>query len=172
MVNRIEYVIGSCPLGRLLVAATTRGVCLVDLGDRDEDLARRLLEEFPYAELAPQPTGEVTKWRGAIADYLDGRTRHLDVPLDVRGSRFQRRVWAALGAIPRGETRSYSDVARAIGLPHGARAVARACAANPAPVVTPCHRVIEKSGGLGGYSRGVWRKRALLRLEDEGRSGV
>jgi len=147
------------------VAATERGVCFVDLGARDADLTRRLLKEFPFADFERSPSGRTLQWSRAILDYLHGDSAKIDVPLDVSGSRFQRRVWAALRSIPRGETRSYSDIARAVGSPQGARAVARACAANPVPVVTPCHRVIEKSGRLGGYARGVRRKRQLLRLE-------
>jgi AraC family transcriptional regulator of adaptative response/methylated-DNA-[protein]-cysteine methyltransferase len=165
MGRRIEYVLETCPLGRVLVAATERGVCFVDLGAKDADLTRRLLNEFPFADFERSRSGETEQWSRAIVNYLHGESEKIDVPLDVSGSRFQRRVWAALRRIPRGETRSYSDVARAIGVPRGARAVAQACAANPLPVVTPCHRVIEKSGRLGGYARGVWRKRKLLRLE-------
>ena len=167
MASRIEYVVGACPLGRVLVAATERGVCFVDLGSRDADLTRRLRDEFPFAEFERSRSGEAVRWSRAIVDYLQGGSEKIEVPLDVSGSRFQRRVWAALRRIPRGETRSYSDVARAVGVPRGARAVAQACAANPVPVVTPCHRVIEKGGGLGGYARGVRRKRQLLRLERE-----
>jgi AraC family transcriptional regulator of adaptative response/methylated-DNA-[protein]-cysteine methyltransferase len=165
MGSRIEYVLEACPLGRVLVAATERGVCFVDLGDDDADLTRRLLTEFPFAECERSRSMDTEQWSRGIVDYLYGKVETIDVPLDVSGSRFQRRVWAALRKIPRGETRSYSDVAREIGVPRGARAVAQACAANPVPVVTPCHRVIEKSGRLGGYARGVWRKRQLLRLE-------
>lgn len=165
MARRIEYVVGACPLGRVLVAATERGVCFVDLGARDADLTRRLLGEFPFAEFERIRSGKTVEWSRAIVDYLRGESKEIDVPLDVSGSQFQRRVWAALRRIPRGETRSYSEIARGIGVPQGARAVAQACAANPVPVVTPCHRVIEKSGRLGGYARGIRRKRQLLRLE-------
>jgi AraC family transcriptional regulator of adaptative response/methylated-DNA-[protein]-cysteine methyltransferase len=165
MGRRIEYVIETCPLGRVLVAATDRGVCFVDLGAKDADLTTRLRKEFPFAECDRRRSREIALWSRLIVDYLNGEVERIDVPLDVSGSRFQRRVWAALRKIPRGETRSYSDVARAIGVPRGARAVAQACAANPVPVVTPCHRVIEKGGVLGGYARGIWRKRQLLQLE-------
>lgn len=167
MGERIEYVLETCPLGRVLVAATERGVCFVDLGSRDADLTRRLRNEFPFAECERSRSRETEQWSRQVVDYLHGEVGRIDVPLDVSGSRFQRRVWAALRKIPRGETRAYSDIARAIGVPQGARAVAQACAANPVPVVTPCHRVIEKSGRLGGYARGVWRKRQLLQLESD-----
>jgi len=165
MAERIEYVLGSCPLGWALVAATARGVCFVDLGARESELIDRLRSEFPFGDFERGRSREITQWSGAVIDYLHGKCEKIEVPLDVRGSRFQRRVWAALRRIPRGQTRSYSDIARAIGAPRGARAVARACAANPVPVVTPCHRVIEKSGRLGGYARGVERKRQLLEIE-------
>jgi AraC family transcriptional regulator of adaptative response/methylated-DNA-[protein]-cysteine methyltransferase len=167
MGSRIEYVLDACPLGRVLVAATERGVCFVDLGDQDADLTRRLRNEFPFAEFERSRSETIEEWSRLIVEYLHGEVEKIDVPLDVSGSRFQRRVWAALRRIPRGETRSYSDVASAIGVPRGARAVAQACAANPVPVLTPCHRVIEKSGRLGGYARGVWRKRRLLQLEGD-----
>ncbi len=161
----IEYSLRSTPLGRLLVAGTQRGVCFVDFGSRDGELLERLAREFPFADCRPARGPSVRSWANQIAGCVDGRADRVGVPLDVRGSRFQRRVWAALRRIPRGETLAYSDVARKIGRPTAARAVARACASNPTPVVTPCHRVIEKGGGLGGYARGVRRKRRLLQME-------
>ena len=161
----IDYRTRSCSLGTVLVAGTRRGVCYVRFGARALELRRRLEREFPYARFREVSRGPVSRWSDAVAAYVDGRTAELDVPLDVCGSAFQRRVWRALREIPRGETRAYSEVARAVGSPHGARAVARACATNPAPVLTPCHRVVERGGGLGGYAGGVKRKRALLRLE-------
>ena len=163
--ERIHYCIRASRLGRLLVAGTGRGVCFVRFGARDAELVRLLESEFAFAEVARVRSGSVPEWAEQIVGYVDGRSEALDVPLDVRGSRFQKRVWSALGRIPRGQTRAYSDVAAAIGAPRAARAVARACASNPALVVTPCHRVIEKSGGLGGYAAGVRRKAALLANE-------
>jgi len=161
----IDYRVCACSLGRLLVAGTSRGVCYVRFGVQDRELRGRLEHEFPYARFCEVADGNVKRWSDSVAAYVDGSTTRVDVPLDVRGSAFQRRVWRALGDIPRGETRSYSEVARAVGTPRGARAVARACATNPVVVVTPCHRVVERAGGLGGYSGGVGRKRALLRTE-------
>jgi AraC family transcriptional regulator of adaptative response/methylated-DNA-[protein]-cysteine methyltransferase len=160
----LTYAIRETRLGPLLIAATRTGVCFVRFGaDRDE-LESALSDEFPFADA--QPGGErVAKMSEAIADYVDGRSTEVGVPLDVRGSCFQRRVWKELAAIPRGETRSYSDVARAVGLPRGARAVARACASNPVPVVVPCHRVVEQGGRVGGYNGGAHRKLCLLRNE-------
>lgn len=161
----IDYRMRACSLGRLLVAGTGRGVCYVRFGAQDGELQRRLEQEFPYASFREVANGSIKRWSDAVADYVDGEVAVVDVPLDVSGSAFQRRVWRALRGIPRGETRAYSDVARAVGSPNGARAVARACATNPVAVVTPCHRVVEQSGKLGGYAGGVARKRALLRVE-------
>ncbi|MDH3685292.1 MAG: methylated-DNA--[protein]-cysteine S-methyltransferase [Myxococcales bacterium] len=161
----IDYRVRACSLGQLLVAGTSRGVCYVRFGAQDDELRGRLEDEFPYARFCEVADGDVKRWSDLVAAYVDGATTRVDVPLDVRGSAFQRRVWRALGDIPRGETRSYSEVALALGNPRAARAVARACATNPVVVVTPCHRVVARAGGLGGYSGGVARKRALLRTE-------
>ncbi len=147
------------------MAGTQRGVCFVDFGTSDRELRERLAREFPFADCRAVRGPLVRSWADRIAHCMDGRSDRASVPLDVRGSQFQRRVWAALRRIPRGQTRAYSDVARRIGRPTATRAVARACASNPTPVVTPCHRVIEKGGGLGGYARGVRRKRRLLEIE-------
>lgn len=162
--ENLDYGIRETRLGLLLVAATQRGVCLVRFGASERSLAATLAKEFPYAPLM-RSEAKISVWSDAIVAYVDGRTEQVDLPLDVRGSLFQRRVWKELAAIPRGETRSYSDVARAVGAPRGARAVAQACASNPTPIVIPCHRVIEKGGGLGGYAFGARRKRRLLRSE-------
>ena len=162
--SNLDYTIRNTDLGLLLVAATRTGVCLLRFGTRESELSAELAHEFPFAT-ARRADVRLARWSGAIADYVDGRSARVEVPLDVRGSCFQRRVWKELAAIPRGETRSYSDVAQAIGLPGGARAVARACAANPVPIVVPCHRVVEKSGRLGGYNGGPQRKLQLLRSE-------
>ena len=161
----IDYRTRVCSLGRILVAGTRRGVCYVRFGATDGELRRRLEQEFPYATFREVSSGRVERWSGAVVDYVDGEATVVDVPLDVSGSAFQRRVWQALREIPRGETRAYSEVARAVGSPNGARAVARACATNPVAVVTPCHRVVGRGGMLGGYAGGVARKRALLRVE-------
>jgi AraC family transcriptional regulator of adaptative response/methylated-DNA-[protein]-cysteine methyltransferase len=162
--SNLDYTIRNTDLGLLLVAATRAGVCLLRFGARESELVAELVHEFPFAT-ARRDDARLAGWSGAIADYVDGRSACVEVPLDVRGSCFQRRVWKELEAIPRGETRCYSDVAQAIGLPGGARAVARACAANPVPIAVPCHRVIEKSGRLGGYNGGPRLKLQLLRSE-------
>jgi AraC family transcriptional regulator of adaptative response/methylated-DNA-[protein]-cysteine methyltransferase len=156
--------LASCRLGRLLVAATPRGVCRVGFAETDAELEKELAEEFPFAPLE-RDGGRAPAWCLAIADYVDGRRSRLDLPCDVRASRFQRRVWDALRRIPRGSTRSYSELAASLGLPRGARAVARACATNPVTVVVPCHRVVAADGSLGGYRYGLERKRALLARE-------
>jgi AraC family transcriptional regulator of adaptative response/methylated-DNA-[protein]-cysteine methyltransferase len=163
--SAIHYCVRDCALGCLLVAATPRGVCFVRFGGGQPELEQRLKNAFPFAAIERADAGAVVAWGEALADYVDGRASSAEVPLDVSGSRFEQRVWAALRQIPQGETRSYSEIARAVGNPRGARAVARACAENPAAVVIPCHRVIEASGALGGYGGGVSRKRALLERE-------
>jgi AraC family transcriptional regulator of adaptative response/methylated-DNA-[protein]-cysteine methyltransferase len=162
--TRIVYAIAPCALGWLLVAATERGLCAVRLGDSAEGLACDLAGEFPAAELQ-RDEGELSNWLHALLAYLDGRPARLDLPLDVRATAFQRRVWEALRAIPAGETRSYSEVAAAIGQPAATRAVANAVAANPAALVIPCHRVIRANGDAGGYRWGRARKEALLARE-------
>ena len=160
----IRYTIAESPLGPLLVAATERGVCSVQLGDESEALARALRAEFPRADVRVDETGLRPQVR-ALLDYLEGQRPHPDLPLDVQGTAFQRRVWEELRRIPPGETASYGDVAVRIGQPTAARAVARACATNPAALVTPCHRVVGADGSVGGYRWGVARKRKLLERE-------
>lgn len=144
----LRYAIGDGPHGRTIVAATSRGICWVALGDRDETLRAELLREFPNARLAED--------EGPLRDVLDGR----DAKLDVRGTEFQRRVWRALRAIPPGQTRTYGELARQLGT--SPRAVARACASNRIALLIPCHRVIAETGELTGYRWGLERKRALL----------
>ena len=160
----IAYTVEPCPLGRLLVAATARGICAIKLGDEEGALEAALRAEFDRARLRRDAEG-LGPWVAAIVRHLEGDLPHLDLPLDVQGTAFQRRVWQELQAIPFGETRSYGQVARAIGQPKAARAVAQACAANPAALVVPCHRVVRQDGRPGGYRWGVERKEALLRRE-------
>lgn len=167
--TRIAYAIVPCPLGRLLVAATERGICRISLGDGAAELESGLRSEFPAAEIR-RDDATLGKWVEAILRHLEGREPHLDLPLDVRATAFQRRVWETLRAIPYGNTRSYAEVARAIGKPRATRAVARACATNPAALVIPCHRVVRENGSPGGYRWGVERKEALLARERGDRS--
>ncbi|MGH2532142.1 MAG: bifunctional DNA-binding transcriptional regulator/O6-methylguanine-DNA methyltransferase Ada [Thermomicrobiales bacterium] len=160
----ISFTIVDSPFGRMLVAATARGVCAVQFGDADEALTAMLRREFPAAAIH-RDDGVAGAWVQAVVDRVSGTHPHLDIPLDVRATAFQRRVWDALRTIPIGATRTYGEVAQAIGQPDAARAVARACAENPVAVVVPCHRVVRADGGPGGYRWGVERKQALLAQE-------
>jgi len=160
----ITYAIVDSVLGRLLVAATARGVCAVKLGASDRALKSDLTAEFPGAVVRPGPLPE--RWARVIAAAVDGRPATTpDVPLDVQGTAFQWTVWTALQTIPAGETRSYGEVAAGIGRPRAVRAVARACASNPVALVVPCHRVVPAAGGTGGYRWGAERKAKLIARE-------
>ncbi len=161
---RIRFTVVASRLGRLLVAATSRGVCAVMLGDSDGTLERALRDEYPRAEVL-RGDARLSEWVARIVGSLAGDSESLLVPLDLPGTAFQWKVWGALRQIPRGATRSYREVAEAIGRPTAARAVARACATNHAPLLIPCHRVVREDGGLGGYRWGVERKRKLLEAE-------
>jgi AraC family transcriptional regulator of adaptative response/methylated-DNA-[protein]-cysteine methyltransferase len=161
---RLGYTIVPCPLGRLLVAATKQGVSAVYLGDKEGPLKRSLAEEYPRAQILRDRNGMMA-WVSAILRHLRGKEPHLELPLDVQATAFQRRVWEELQKIPYGSTRSYSEVARAIGKPSAIRAVARACATNPVSIVVPCHRAVRGDGNLAGYRWGLERKRALLQHE-------
>jgi O-6-methylguanine DNA methyltransferase len=160
----IRYAVLDSPLGRLLVAATTRGLCGVRLGDSDAALEAELRAEFPQARLSRDPAG-LGRWGREILRHLEGDTQRVDVPLDLHATAFQQRVWDALRKIPSGQTRTYAQIAKALGAPGAARAVARACATNPVAVVVPCHRVIRGDGDLAGYRWGLARKGALLERE-------
>jgi O-6-methylguanine DNA methyltransferase len=160
----IGYTIVDSPLGRLLVGATARGVCAVRLGRSDAALVAELEREHPDVELRRDGT-PLAPWVNALLRHVAGAGPRLDLPLDVRATAFQRRVWQALRAIPYGETRTYGDVAEAVGQPGAARAVAQACALNPVALVIPCHRVVRRDGDPGGYRWGVERKRLLLEQE-------
>jgi len=157
----IAYATGNSSLGRLLVAATEHGVCSVKAGRGDDELLRALRMEFPRARISKGQRAR--RFLDALNDHLSGQEVRL--PVDVRGTDFQLKVWMALRGIPMGETRSYSDVARMIGEPQAVRAVANACASNPVPLIIPCHRVIRKDGSLGGYGLGIGRKKTLLSTE-------
>ena len=170
----IHYAIASSPLGRLLVGATERGISAVYIGESDETLRAELRKEYPRATLlAEKPTGGESRkqrlgaWVEKILAHLRGREPHLDLPTDVQATAFQRRVWEELRRIPYGATRTYTQVAKAIGKPAAIRAVARACATNPTSVVVPCHRVIREDGNLAGYRWGIGRKQSLLEHELE-----
>jgi AraC family transcriptional regulator of adaptative response/methylated-DNA-[protein]-cysteine methyltransferase len=160
----IAWTIRETSLGSLLVAATPRGVCFSAFGEDARALEAALAAEFPFASLRRDDAG-LAAWSDLLVAGVDGDGARGEVPLDVAGSRFQRRVWDALRAIPRGQTRAYGEVAAALGAPRAARAVAQACAQNRVPVAIPCHRVVPRAGGTGGYAFGAWRKRALLARE-------
>ena len=166
---QIHYTIVGSPLGRLLVAATERGISALYLGKDDGPLESSLRKEYPRAEIQRDRNG-LEGWVGKILEHLRGREPNLDLPTDVQATAFQRRVWEELRRIPYGTTRTYSQVARAIGKPKAIRAVARACATNPVSVVVPCHRVVREDGNLAGYRWGLERKLALLEHESAGRN--
>ena len=165
----IRYSIVDCPLGRLLVAATSRGVCSIAMGSNDAELIHRLRREYPSATVDPDAS-PLSEWVQTIVGHVTGRQRHVDVPLDIRATAFQWQVWRALAAIPYGETRTYSAIAADIGRPTAVRAVAQACAANPVALAIPCHRVVGAGGRVAGYRWGIERKRRLLGLEQGARS--
>jgi len=161
---RIGYTIANSSLGKVLVGATDRGVSAVYLGEKESSLVAALRKEYPKAELA-RASGESDAWLKEILSRVEGSAPRVDLPLDVKATAFQRRVWQELQKIPRGTTRSYAQVARAVGKPGSVRAVARAIATNPTSVVVPCHRVIRTDGSLAGYRWGIQRKQKLLERE-------
>ena len=160
----IVYTVVDSPLGALLVAATERGLCKIDIGDDGSDLEAGLAREFHRADLRRDDEA-LTALVADVLARIEGRAPAGDLPLDVQGTAFQRRVWEELQRIPVGETRTYGDVAAAIGAPRASRAVGSACGANPVPVVVPCHRVLPSTGGVGNYGLGPARKRHLLEQE-------
>jgi AraC family transcriptional regulator, regulatory protein of adaptative response / methylated-DNA-[protein]-cysteine methyltransferase len=168
--EQIRYLVSDCSLGKVLVAATERGLCAVTLGDNARAMECELRERFPAAEVEAASTederlGETAR---AVISRMTEHPAALDLPLDLRATAFEQRVWRLLQTIPRGETRSYSAVAAELGQPRAVRAVARACARNPLALVVPCHRVVGKNGQLTGYRWGKERKEKLLKLESAG----
>ena len=161
---KINYTVVSSPLGRLLVGATARGISALYLGKVDVTLESALREEYPRAEIRRDRNG-LEGWVKQILEHLRGREPNLDLPTDVQATAFRRRVWEELRKIPYGATRTYSQVAQAIGKPRAIRAVARACATNPVSVIVPCHRVVRQDGNLAGYRWGLDRKQTLLEHE-------
>jgi len=160
--QNIAYCCFRSPLGVVLIAATERGLCSLKLGENENELRRLLQHEFGEAELVE---GGLPALRKGILEFLEGEANLAKVPVDIRGTVFQRKVWDELRRIPRGETRTYAEIARAIGAPRAVRAVGSACGANPVAVVIPCHRAVRTDGGLGGYAWGLPRKKKLLALE-------
>jgi AraC family transcriptional regulator of adaptative response/methylated-DNA-[protein]-cysteine methyltransferase len=165
----VRFTVAHTALGHVLVAGTDRGLCAVSIGDDPAALERELRAEYPAASVERADVSgagdPLATWADAVVAYLDARGAPPAAPVDVGGTPFQRRVWDALRAIPAGETRSYREVADAVGVPNGARAVAAACASNRVALVIPCHRVVREGGALSGYRWGAERKRALLERE-------
>jgi AraC family transcriptional regulator of adaptative response/methylated-DNA-[protein]-cysteine methyltransferase len=162
--NAIRFAVGECSLGSILVARSERGVCAILLGDDPDALARQLQDQFPNAELIGGDA-EFESLVAKVVGFVEAPAIGLDLPLDIRGTAFQERVWQALRRIPPGTTASYAEIARRIGMPRAVRAVAQACGANPLAVAIPCHRVVRSDGALSGYRWGVVRKRELLQRE-------
>lgn len=160
----IRFALGECSLGAILVAATWRGVCAILIGDDSDRLVRDLRDRFPRAQLVGGDE-ELARHVAEVVGLIERPARGLALPLDLRGTAFQQRVWQALKDIPAGEKATYAEIARRIGAPNAGRAVGAACAANPLAVAIPCHRVVRSDGGLAGYRWGVERKRTLLERE-------
>jgi AraC family transcriptional regulator of adaptative response/methylated-DNA-[protein]-cysteine methyltransferase len=163
----IRYACADSPLGRMLIAATDRGVCSIQFARSDGELIEGLKREFPFA-VRKLDDGGLQVWIEAVLAKMTGRELNAALPLDIRATAFQRRVWAYLQSIPFGATQSYKQVAKGIGQPSASRAVARACATNPVAVAIPCHRVVREDGSISGYRWGVERKKALLAIEQRG----
>ena len=162
----IRYTLSDSPLGRMLIAASDKGICAIQFADSDDELVHGLKHEFPFASRRRDDQAMQT-WRNDLLGQMRGQKRNSKLPLDIQATAFQRRVWTYLQSIPSGATRSYSQVAKAIGQPEACRAVARACATNPAAVAIPCHRIVRNNGDMGGYRWGAERKKALLEMEHE-----
>jgi AraC family transcriptional regulator of adaptative response/methylated-DNA-[protein]-cysteine methyltransferase len=166
--TNIRYSVVTCSLGRVLVAATERGVCAVRIGEASRELVTELRREFGFASVHEEVTGISDLVRRVVA-CVDGHAIDPDIPLDIRGTAFQAKVWETLRKIPRGETRTYAAIASEIRKPRAVRAVANACASNPVAVLVPCHRIVRTDGSMGGYRWGVERKKQLLEREAEAR---
>lgn len=161
---QISYTIANTSLGKVLVASTERGVSAVYLGENERHLAEELRKEYPKAEIV-RTADSHENWMKEIVRRVEGSAPSVELPLDVQATAFQRRVWQELQRIPRGATRTYTQVAKSLGKPRSVRAVARACATNPVSIVVPCHRVIRSDGALAGYRWGLSRKEKLLQRE-------
>lgn len=166
----IRYACTDSPLGRMLIAATDKGVCSIQFAGSDEELLEGLKREFPFASRKPDQGG-LKIWARTLLSKMGGRDPKATLPLDIRATAFQRLVWTYLQSIPFGDTQSYGEVAKGIGRPTASRAVARACATNPVAVAIPCHRVVREDGNISGYRWGVERKKALLEAEQRGVQG-
>ena len=170
----IRYTCTESPLGRMLVAATEKGICAIQFGDTDDELVEGLKREFPFA-VRKRDDESMRSWTSTLLNQIAGHKPNRSLPLDIQATAFQKRVWTHLQSLPFGTTQSYGEVAKAIGQPSAARAVARACATNRIAIAIPCHRVVREDGDLAGYRWGVERKKTLLQMEQQGskgRSGV
>lgn len=167
----IRYTIADSPLGRMLIAATDKGICSIQFADSDDELEHGLRHEFPFANRRREDE-KMNVIRKQLLRHMKGERLSSSLPLDIQATAFQKKVWAYLQKIPFGSTRSYAAVAKGISQPSATRAVARACATNPVAVAIPCHRVVRENGDLGGYRWGMERKKALLELEHQNRAGV
>jgi len=163
----IRYTCTNSPLGRMLVAATDKGICAIQFADTDDELTEGLKREFPFA-VRKREDASMRSWTNTVLRQIAGHKPNRSLPLDIQATAFQRRVWDHLQSLPFGTTQSYGEVAKAIGRPTAARAVARACASNRIAVAIPCHRVVREDGEMGGYRWGVERKKALLQMEQQG----
>lgn len=168
---KIGFTVGNTSLGKVLVAATERGLSAVYLGDAEKILIDELRDEYPKAEIVRAARGN-DRWLNEVLERVEGSAPSMDLPLDVQATAFQRRVWNELQKIPRGTTKTYTQIARALGKPRSIRAVARACATNPVSIVVPCHRVIRTDGTLAGYRWGLPRKEKLLQREGAAQAGT
>jgi AraC family transcriptional regulator of adaptative response/methylated-DNA-[protein]-cysteine methyltransferase len=162
----VRYTITDSPFGRLLIAATDKGICAIQFANSDDELEHGLRHEFPFANRRRDDAG-MQKWKDQLLRRMRGQKLHAALPIDIQATAFQRRVWTYLQSIPFGDTQSYSEVAKGIGQPSACRAVARACATNPVAIAIPCHRVVRGSGEMGGYRWGAERKKAILETERE-----
>jgi AraC family transcriptional regulator of adaptative response/methylated-DNA-[protein]-cysteine methyltransferase len=160
----LRYTIADSPLGRMMIAATEKGICAISFADSDQQLLQGLIREFPFA-VRRRDDAALSDWRSSLSKLMQGHETSASLPLDIRATAFQRRVWEALQQIPRGETWSYGALAKKIGMPSATRAVANACASNRLAIAIPCHRVVRQDGNLGGYRWGIRRKEQLLALE-------
>ena len=165
----IRYATVNSPIGRMLIAATDKGICSIAFGESEGGLLKDLRAEYPKAQFK-RAEAVLHRWIGALLRQMFGEPQKTALPLDIQATAFQRRVWQHLQSIPFGSTKSYSEVARDIGEPNATRAVARACASNPVAIAIPCHRVVRSDGSLGGYRWGLERKKRLLEREASGRS--
>ncbi len=162
--TQLRYTCANSPLGRMLIAATEKGICSIQFAGTDEELELGLKREFPFA-IRRRDDASLSRWKEDLVRTMEGQKLNAALPLDIQATAFQRRVWTYLQSIPPGETRSYGEVAKAIERPRAVRAVARACATNPVAVAIPCHRVVRSNGGTSGYRWGIRRKKKLLEME-------